>query len=288
MTRYPRKVQIETFLGCNARCSYCTVNEWTRTHGQMRSNIFNEAVSQLSDIREHLEAVSLYMDGEPLLDPDLAYRIQLAKYYQLPNVGFSTNGSLLISSKSFNLLYAGLDWISFSLDSTNSEAFESHRKRLNYTNIYNNIMIFIKLRDSGNYKTSIQLRHMNNGIQSFDEYYAYWKPFLRTGDMIQSLNVHNWSNKPKTVETKPLIACSYIQDNLVILNDGTVPLCCVDYNAEITLGNIMHEHLLDIWNNPQYNTIRKFHSSGQRNKVKNCGSCNIPEEIATQQINERL
>ena len=285
--KIPRKVQIETFLGCNARCSYCTVEKWARSHGQMPIEIFNKAISQLKDIRKNLEVVSLYMDGEPLLDLALAERVRLAKHSQLPNVGFSTNGALLRPYRGQELLDSGLDWISFSLDSTNSTAFERDRERLKFNTVYNNILTFIKIRDIGNYKTSIQLRHMNNGVQSFDEYKAYWTPHLRPGDMIQSLNVHNWSesNNRFSDSHNP---CPYVFDNLVILRDGTVPLCCVDYNAEIKLGNIMDSNLLDIWNSPQYEEIRNLHNSGQRAKVGHCGLCNIPEEITQKQINERL
>src|ERR1700687_1374724 len=31
----PKKIHVETFLGCNARCTYCTIHEWEREKGPM-------------------------------------------------------------------------------------------------------------------------------------------------------------------------------------------------------------------------------------------------------------
>jgi radical SAM protein with 4Fe4S-binding SPASM domain len=44
---------------------------------------------------------------------------------------------------------------------------------------------------------------------------------------------------------------------LVVNWDGTVSLCCVDYNKYV-MGNTMNEAIIEIWNNEKYRNVRKY------------------------------
>jgi MoaA/NifB/PqqE/SkfB family radical SAM enzyme len=281
LTKYPKKIQIETFLGCNARCTYCTIGKWKREHGQMSPEIFSRILEQLVPIRNDVEVISLYMDGEPLMDRDLENRIQMCKERGLPHIGFATNGGLLSEDRARKLLDAGLDWVSFSFDSLNKESFEKVRVRLKFNEVLKNIRGLVELRNAGSYGTKVILRHVNSvdKPEELEEYRNYWSELLRPTDAIQSFNVHNWGDGGPISAGEARTPCKYVFDNMTILRDGTVPLCCVDYNALHPFGNVMTTPLMDIWNGMQWEDARQAHLSGQRARIGMCGTCNVPEEV---------
>jgi MoaA/NifB/PqqE/SkfB family radical SAM enzyme len=283
MSKYPRKIQIETFLGCNARCTYCTISKWKREHGPMSAEVFSRIVEQLVPIRNDIEVVSLYMDGEPLMDRELETRVGICKDHGLPHIGFATNGGLLTEQRARRLLDAGLDWVSFSFDSLNKESFEAVRVRLKFNEVLKNIRNLVELRNAGSYGTKVILRHVNSvdKPEELVEYRNYWSELLRPTDAIQSFNVHNWGDGSPISAREARTPCRYVFDNMTILRDGTVPLCCVDYNAQYPFGNVMETPLMDIWNGMQWDAARQAHRTGQRDKIGMCGTCNVPEEVDT-------
>ena len=108
-------MNIETMHGCNARCLMCSVDSWERERGMMPAEVFETVVDQIGDFKEHLKSVALFLDGEPLIDRYLEDRIALCKSKGIPNVGFTTNGSLFNPDRINNILEAGPDWIVVSV-----------------------------------------------------------------------------------------------------------------------------------------------------------------------------
>ena len=57
--------------------------------------------------------------------------------------------------------------------------------------------------------------------------------------------------------------CRAMKDGVFdILLDGSVILCCHDYNGTIAFGNIYKEEVIDIWNNEEYKNCRQMVVSG--------------------------
>ena len=63
---------------------------------------------------------------------------------------------------------------------------------------------------------------------------------------------------------------------MVILQDGNVSPCCLDYNGSINLGNIRSETIQNIWNNLKYKKIRKDFKNLNYTDYKVCQKCDIP------------
>jgi len=51
--------------------------------------------------------------------------------------------------------------------------------------------------------------------------------------------------------------CDYLWKSMVILIDGRVSLCCLDYDGVYTLGNVYDESIYDIWHGEKYKLYRK-------------------------------
>ena len=63
---------------------------------------------------------------------------------------------------------------------------------------------------------------------------------------------------------------------LVVLWDGTVIPCCVDYNATLALGNAWKDNISDLWHGKAINELRVRHETGDFPSVcENCNECTI-------------
>ena len=84
---YPKYVEIETVNACNARCKMCTINDWERNYPTMKDDVFTKIADDLIENKRFLKRVSLYRDGEPLLDKKLPQRIKYLKDGGVENIG---------------------------------------------------------------------------------------------------------------------------------------------------------------------------------------------------------
>ena len=155
---FPRFIEIETVNACNARCPMCTIADWQRNTPTMKDDLFQRIADEIIDHRHEVKRVSLYRDGEPLLDKKLPSRVAILKDGGVGGISISTNVSLLTEERSRALLEAGLDMIILSIDSLEKEIFESIRVRLDFEEVLENALKFIELRDRIRPRTKIYMR----------------------------------------------------------------------------------------------------------------------------------
>jgi len=274
---FPEWLHFEVFHGCNAKCIMCPVHDSKRQKGPMNYDVFLEGLRQISSW--NLKGINLHGTGEPLLYSSLEKCIEQCKITGIP-VGFSTNAALLTKERAFTVIDANPNWVSVSFEAVESSTYESIRKGLKYNNVFNNIMNFIELRNSKNLNISISLRYeIHTGINDdqCNKFYQFFRKFLKSKlDEIQFFNILDWPKLDLNKKAKGNIPCNVL-NRCFVLNDGTVPLCCLDYDATLNLGNVMEQSIIEIWNSPQLVKIRDLHQRGKRNQVKLCSFCNLPD-----------
>jgi len=285
LLRFPRFFEIETVNACNARCPMCTIDDWQRNTPVMKDNVFSKIVDELSEHSESIKRVSLYRDGEPLLDKKLPNRVQILKSNGIKQVSIATNASLLNERKSIELLESGIDHVIMSIDSLNKEVFESIRVKLDFDEVIENAKNFIKLRDKIKPDAVIWMRmiRQESNINEWPSYQEYWGKYLRDNDRIYFHNIFNWGGQLKgfnSVEKtyEPNLPCVSLWSLFVIFGDGKVPLCNVDYNNKYPLGDIMNSSIEDIWRSNLLNRYRSMHLSKDKGKVNICKDCNVWDE----------
>ncbi len=69
----------------------------------------------------------------------------------------------------------------FSIDGFSRRTFEKIRVGLKFKEVVKNCLNFIKLRDTGNYKTTIRVRMVlqDENISELGKFLNYWKQFLK-------------------------------------------------------------------------------------------------------------
>ncbi len=296
---FPRYLEIETVNVCNARCPMCTIDDWERGVQPMTDELFNKVAAEAIAHAGEIKRVSLYRDGEPLIDKKLPQRVAMLNAGGIRNTAISTNVSLLTEAKARALLEAGLGLIILSIDSLKKDVYEAIRVRLKFEEVMQNALRLIALRDQMQAKTKIWVRMIRQETNK-DEWPAYqqfWAPKLGPQDRVYYHNIFNWGGQLKTYEpisvsVEPQLPCVALWSLLVIFCNGDVPLCNVDFNNTYPTGSALTHSIAELWQSKIMNERRALHLSGQKACVKLCENCNVWDEapdvehIADQYLSE--
>jgi len=288
----PKRLQIETYFGCNAKCSMCYMGVSTsfkRKIGMMEWSLFKNIVDALEPFNDKIVMTDLFALGEPMLDSLLFNRINYLKKKSFKNIAISTNADLLNEQKRRTLLDTGIETVIFSIDGTTSEIHESIRKGVSFRRVRANCEKTIESRDKGNYPTRFVVRFIRQECNKKEEkgFIRFWKSKIDPdkGDMIIIYDVNTMggsvfskqkligSRISKKIESMP---CRQIFERLIILNNGLVPMCCEDTPEAIyMMGNVKDSHPIDIFNSEKFRQARELHLKHFRNKYDICRECTV-------------
>jgi len=294
----PERIQLESVYGCNAHCTMCPVHLHSeRKKGTMSFDLFKYIVDELHPYKDHITKFDLWGLGEPLLDMNLVKKVKYAKDKGFQNLAIATNADLLNSEIAMQLFQARLDTILFSIDGITKETHESIRINTNFLRIIENANNAILIRNQKNYKTRFVFRFIRqeNNSDEWDGYKEYWEQRIsrERGDIIIGYDRHTWGGELKDFE--PISAkqkipdetpCHHLFDRLIVLCDGTVPLCCSDlHHAQYSFGNVHDMSPIEVFNSKKIQQFRSIHNSGKRKNIKICKECSILESEMAQEIN---
>jgi sulfatase maturation enzyme AslB (radical SAM superfamily) len=285
LVRFPRYLEIETVNVCNARCPMCTIADWERGHTPMKDALYKKIASEVIEHSDQVKRVSLYRDGEPLIDKKLASRTAVLKDGGVKEVAISTNVSLLDGSRSYDLLHAGMDTVIMSIDSLNKEVFESIRVRLVFEEVMENVHRFIQLRNQIRPETRIWMRMIRQAENKdeWPDYQRYWSRYVGDQDRIYYRNIFNWGGQldgftPIAKSFEPNLPCVALWSLMVIFCNGDVPLCNVDFNNKYPTGSVLTQSIEELWQSKVVAERRDLHLTGQKSKISLCDNCNVWDE----------
>lgn len=270
-------IDIGTTNLCNANCIMCPHHK-IKKFGTMKMDLYKKIIDDV--VNCGIKSVNLSFFGEAMLDKTLNKKIKYAKSKGL-KVGFFTNAALMFENRSKEILDAGIDTITVSMDSNDKEIYEKIRKNCKYEDVRNNILKFLELRKKSGRNITVNMVAvlMDENYNTLKEYYDFWGPKV---DNINLINMENRSgsfdkkSKKSLSYKKGLIRepCSLIWKHMVIDWDGEVVLCCNDCLHEIVLGNLNKESIKDVWFGKRIKAIRKIHKEGDFSKIPFCNRCN--------------
>lgn len=288
--RVPKRLQIETVYGCNARCIMCALTFGTsRPKRIMPEEMFRDVVDSMMPYCSKIDKVDLFAMGEPMLDPHIFERICYVRDKGFRNVAISTNADLLDEVKQHKLLETGIETVIFSIDGINKETHENIRPGVTFENVIANCLNIINKRDEGDYKTRFLVRFIRQklNMSEWEEFSAFWRSKLPPdkGDRLIRYDVNTMGGAvfskaeligdriDRRIEELP---CHQVFDRLIVLSDGTVPLCCEDTpKAENVMGNVRDAAVIDIFNGESFRKMRDIHRKGQKNIIPICEKCTM-------------
>ena len=283
---FPKYFEIETVNACNARCLMCTIDDWEQTRNPiMDENLFSKFAHEVSDYSDWIETVCLNRDGEPTLDKNMHKKIQLLKNVGIKSVTMATNVQLLDQNRAHQYIDAGLDDIMLSIDGITKKTFETIRVKLDYETVVNNTLNLIKIRNKNKSPLTIRLRMiiMDSNKHEVDDWMKFWEKHVGPQDQIYAKPAHSWGNQLNS-ETEEAIEkykdkpCIAPFSSCIIHTDGTVPICSIDYNNKVKIGDFSKSSIKEIWNDGPMMKIRSLHANSERNSISLCQGCKIWEE----------
>ncbi|MHC1753281.1 radical SAM/SPASM domain-containing protein [Humidesulfovibrio sp.] len=279
---FPKFINIETVYGCNARCVMCGIDFGTQKRIIMDDALFEKIITEIGEHSHQVQKVMFYMRGEPLLDPKLAQRIKRAKDLGIKTTNIATNASLLTATKARGLIEAGLDEIYIALDSMKPDVYAEIRRGLKFATVLKNIHSLIDLRNELNPAMRIRLQIIQQEINKDEPkpFTAYWRERLAATDQVAVQQAHNWASKidggtrqdDSQINNIPCVA---IWSTMPIFVNGDAPLCCMDTQAELSLGNLTEKTIEEIWLGQRPKHYRKLHTTGRRTQIALCDGCTV-------------
>lgn len=138
--REPVFANIEITTRCNLRCTYCA----RTVSGIKGDDMSRETFVRLLGLLPHACRITFVGLGETLLHPQVVEFVALASA-QGRRTALVTNGMMLDRALSQELLAAGLDSITFSIDSADQNIASEVRPGTDLSRVINNIKAFIEL-----------------------------------------------------------------------------------------------------------------------------------------------
>ncbi len=160
----PVFANIEITTRCNFKCSFCAREHVNIQEIDMSISEFDQILSKLPSVYK-VRIVGL---GEPLLHKQISEFIRCAKSYN-KHVGIVTNAQLLTENIGKDIIKAGLDEITFSIDSTVQNIAQEIRKGSNISKILENINAFLTLDGSEDLRTAVFTAISKQSLSSLEK-----------------------------------------------------------------------------------------------------------------------
>jgi len=261
---------IEPTNTCNLRCTFCFVTEgMMRDEGFMDLKLFKKVIDDTPDL-EHL---CMHNWGEPLLHKEIFEMFDYAHQVGVKHIVMNTNGTLLTDKMINKIIESPLNIIRFSIDGS-ADTFKRIRG-VELKKIKENILRLKKAKETKRPELSMGVVFTveEDTQEDVEEYIEHWETIV---DHVRT--------QPKLIQSPRSEPCPepFGKDygKLVVLWDGTVIPCCVDYNATLKLGNANNDRVSALWNNSEIKALRNQHEKGDYPKV--CVNCNECETLTTE------
>ena len=254
---------IENTNVCNAKCVMCPRDQQTRAQGYMEFSLYEKLIREVAEHRDQVKRVHMHNYGEPLLDKELPRRIRLAKELGIKHVYFVTNASLLSPEKSRELIESGLDEFKISFYGTDKATYNATMKGLDFDRTIQNVKDFLRIRkELGSTKPRVVIQYLPQATNKgqVDAFQQTFSPLIdRTvGDTLNIFSLHNFGGARSSMRNEGVCSiCTYPWRTMVILHNGNVALCCLDFNGVQIMGNAKEMSIKELWNSDRYRKTRE-------------------------------
>jgi radical SAM protein with 4Fe4S-binding SPASM domain len=245
---------------CNARCVMCPP-EVHMGKTVMGRELFERAAREGAELGIKKAIVT---GGEPLLDPDVAEKIRFLKRIGYDYVHLFTNGQLLTAERSEQLIRAGLDSLTVSIDSVVREEYRKIRIGLDFDTVMANIRGFPKVRKAlGSAKPLFRINRVNM-LQNSGSAKQYLAELDGAADIVELMDAHNFAEKKGRVYEKGQLytqkrrfPCNLLFQKLALSPHGDYLKCSIDLSSSTAvLGNIRDKTMRQVLDD-EYRRIKE-------------------------------
>lgn len=281
-------ISIETGSECNRRCAFCPVSHNPRPDEWMPDAMFDKILDDLV-LMNYKKRMMLYSYNEPMREPRLIDMVKIVRErLHRVSICINTNGDYIKERSDVNQLFlAGMNQMQINIYSKNDGCGDPEK---------------IALGIEKAKKRYAELKDMIDSMHWLDQdgsVYQYKGPSVMICQVVPK-----WDFQPPThhdgdlptrkhgVSIRHHIAnrAGNIQNFLPIVNEplekmcirpframninwrGDTMLCCNDYHAAASSGNVMDRSLVELWNDKRWHAYRIKLQAKDRN-IYLCDVC---------------
>ncbi len=162
---------------------------------------------------------------------------KISKKKELGPIQLTTNATLLSKDAANTIIDLELDFISFSMDTTDPQIYEQTRRGAKYNKTIKNILDFLELKEKKRAKKpEVQVSAVETPLHKpgIEKFVKYWHP---KADRVRIYTEHSRDNKSGSI-SEPLpgfkhrMPCHKIYTDMIIYWDGEVALCNHDWTRD--------------------------------------------------------
>ena len=272
-------LQIEVVNICDAACCFCPYPTMQRPKGTMGMDLFKKIIDEATTLPlvDHITFTGL---GETLLDKFLFERIAYTRK-KMPKVMLDiySNGSQLTKEKVDRLIDEGLSVLYVSLNAINAEKRQQimypHKPEHKDFDRVCELLDYAIERGKGKMRTVVKAIVSKDLMELGDseEFEQRWNGRTSNGGNAFLHLEGNWAGAVWPMRIKPVSACVRALQQIMVLRDGRVSLCCFDGEGQVILGDLNTQTIKEVFNGPKATGIREAHWNGRRSELELCNVC---------------
>ena len=287
--RLPRYIDVELTNHCNFHCLMCPTGtgESKRTRGFMSDEVIEKVIENAVTYKIPVRLIGW---GEPTLHPKFMHFVrELKKHHVL--LHFNTNGSLLEDVDYREIVDLGVESLKFSFQGVDSQTYGEMRDGGDFERLIERINVLNQIRGERPYpyiqitttitnESEEQVDKFKQLIAPYCDYYNIGRTKLSHLDQDKMTLPPEKKKKYQELLTRESVHkvpaskyCVELYDKLTVGWDGRVSACCTDTEYELTVGNIIHEDLQQIFNGDCVNQLRKTAASQDLSVIPKCRKC---------------
>lgn len=269
------EIRFEVTTKCNYNCVICPREQLTRKKETMSLDMFRLLFDKILNETPQYNTLTFPGMGEPLLDSTLEEKIIHAKKKDF-TVLFLTNGSLLSEERFKRLENIGVDSIRVSIYGNTPESYAAVHGVSDeniFQRVKENLLRISTLRTRTKLLLTFNIVE-NVNKSSLESWIRDWEDKV---DLLEVWYPHNWANEKnyRTIQKQKMKTCGRPwKTPLQVQVDGTVNMCCFDFNGRLLLGDLKTQTLSEIFESANFRKILKSHTSGDfTNSGLICENC---------------
>jgi len=228
-------------------------------------------------------SIRLSFRGEAFLHPRVLDCVRYAKDKGIREVSTLTNGARLDEAMFAEIMEAGIDWITISIDGV-GKVYEDIRRPIKFDRMVEKLTNFRKIRErAGRAKPALKVQSILPAIEANPK--EFYDIFVPITDMVSANPLIDFTHDKTSLPKIPDFSCPQIYQRLTIGADGLAMMCANDENGEYIVGDANKQSLHEIWHGPEMARAREIHTRHcGAVELSPCAKCYLPLAVADTEV----
>lgn len=284
VSNYPLLVDLELSTVCNLHCPMCyTVSSMFKEHVKptlMEKQLFCKVIDEIAG---NVPAIRMSLRGESTLHPDMVELARYAKEKGIKEVSFLTNCSRMTPEYFEELLVAGVDWITVSVDGLGA-MYESIRRPLKFEETLEKIKSMKRIKEEYHvHRPVIKIQSIWPAIRdNAEEFYNTFAPYA---DVVAFNPMSDDQQNDMDIEYIEDFSCPQLYQRIIVAADGSVLVCSNDEENELVIGNAREQSIYELWHGEHMQRMRELHKENNGYMKEHiCRKCYLPRRMQLETV----